>query len=428
MPFLSGLLNRPVRDGRGDIVGKCNDVYIDPVEGFPAVVAIGLWRQNQEFLISAVDLAELDSRIVLRERLRDLAMYEPRGDEIGLARQVMDRQIIDMHGRRVVRVHDLQLARTNGHYRVVGIDATPRAILRRLGLEGPANGILRALGLGRALSDGCIPWTQLDPVAIGPAGIPLKTDHTELSHMHPADLADIVEQLDQTAGGYLLSSLDADTAADILQEVEPESQASLIEHLDTEYAADILEQMPPDEAADLLGDLSEQRAAELLAHMEPVEAADVRELLAYADDTAGGRMTTEYLAIPPGLTAQATIEHLRAADPEIEGQYIYVTAQDRLVGLVTLRELIMARPDQPVTEFMTTPVICITADTPQEEVAAVLAKYDLLAVPVVDEANTILGVVTVDDVLDAMLPATWRKNLPPIRLGSGSGTLLNTQR
>ncbi|HMA35373.1 MAG TPA: PRC-barrel domain-containing protein, partial [Chloroflexia bacterium] len=169
MPFLSALLNRPVRDGRGEVVGKCTDVYVDPVEGYPAVVAIGLRRQNQDFLIAAVDIAELDEQtIVLRERLRDLAMYEPRGDEIRLAQQVMDRQIIDVHGRRVVRVHDLQLARTNGHYRLVGIDATPRAMLRRLGLEGPTNSILRLVGLRRALGDGCIPWTQLDPVAIGP--------------------------------------------------------------------------------------------------------------------------------------------------------------------------------------------------------------------------------------------------------------------
>src|SRR5689334_12216738 len=217
MPFLSELLNRPVRDGRSEVVGKCYDVFVDPVEGFPAVVAVGLRRQNQNFLIAAVDIAEMSEQgIVLRERLRDLAMYEPRGDEIGLAQQVLDRQIIDVHGRRVVRVHDLQLARTNGHYRLVGIDATPRAMLRRLGLEGPAGGVLRLVGMGRALGDGCIPWTQLDPVAIGPAGIPLKTDHNELGRLHPADLADIVEQLDQTAGGYVLASLDAETAADTL--------------------------------------------------------------------------------------------------------------------------------------------------------------------------------------------------------------------
>jgi magnesium transporter len=416
MPFLSALLNQPVRDGRGEIVGKCVDVFVDPVEGFPAVVAIALRRQNQDFMIAAVDIATLDDRrIALRERLRDLAMYEPRGDEIGLASQVMDRQIIDVHGRRVVRVHDLQLARTNGHYRLVGIDATPRAMLRRLGLEGVISGLLRLVGMGKVLGDGCIPWNQLDPVAIGPAGIPLKTDHTDLGHMHPADLADIVEQLDQQAGGYLLSSLDADMAADTLQEVEPESQASLMEQLDTERAADILDRMPPDEAADLLADLPEERAAELLAHMEPVEAADVRELLAYPEDSAGGRMTTDYLTISPDLTAMETIERMRRQASEVESQYIYVAEPDEhLVGVISLRDLIVSPPEAHVRDFMTTPVISVGADTPQEEVAAVLTKYDLLAVPVVDAEHKILGIVTVDDVLDALLPAGWRKNLPRI--------------
>ncbi len=420
MPFLSQLLNRPVRDRRGEVVGKCVDVLVDPVEGFPAVVALQLRRQNQDFLIAAVDIAELDDHgIVLRERLRDLAVYEPRGDEIGLAHQVMDRQIIDTHGRRVVRVHDLQLAPTNGHFRLVGIDATPRAMLRRLGLEGATSGMLRLIGLGKALGNGCIPWTQLDPVAIGPAGIPLKTDHKELGRMHPADLADIVEQLDQTAGGYLLASLDTDTAADTLQEVQPESQASLMEQLDTERAADILERMPPDEAADLLADLPEQRVAELLAHMQPIEAADVRELLSYAEDTAGGRMTTDFLTIGSEHTAADAIGRLRAEDPKVEANYLYVVDQDEhLHGVISLRALILAPPDSPVHAFMTVPVISVAADTPQDEVAAVLNKYDLLAVPVVDDDKRLLGVVTVDDVLDTLLPASWRKNAPRVVLSA----------
>lgn len=415
MPFLSELVNRPVRDGRGELVGKCTDVYVDPVEGFPAVVAIGLHRQNGDFLIAAVDISELDGgRIVLRERLRDLAMYEPRGDEIGLARQVLDRQIIDVHGRRVVRVHDLQLTRTNGHYRLVGIDATPRAMLRRLGLEGPAGSVLRLLGRKEALGDGCIPWSQLDPVAIGPAGIPLKTDHAALGRMHPADLADIVEQLDQAAGGYLLATLDAETAADVMEEVEQESQAGLIEQLDTERAADILELMPPDEAADLLADLPEGRAAELLARMEPGEAADVRELLAYPEDTAGGRMTTDLLMVGPDITAAQAVDRIRAT-AEVESYYIYVTEPDEtLLGVFSLRDLIVAVSDTPVREFMTTPVISVTSDTPQAEVAAVLTKYDLLAVPVTDDNHHILGIVTVDDVLDVLLPAGWKKNLPKL--------------
>ena len=415
MPFLSELIGRPVRDGRGEVVGKCSDVYVEAVAGFPPVVALGLARDGQQFQVAAVDLARLDhAGIALRERLRDLALYEPHGDEIGLARQVLDRQIIDVHGRRVVRVHDLLLERTNGHYRLVGVDSTPRAMLRRLGLERPTAGLLRTIRLGRALGDGCIPWNQLDPVAIGPAGIPLMTDHTDLARLHPADLADIVEQLDQTAAGYVLATLDADTAADTLQEVDDEMQGSLLEHLDTERAADILERMSPDDAADLLGDLPELRAAEVLDRMEQDEAADVRELLAYPEESAGGHMTTDYLALPPELPVSAALANIRAATPEIDNvYYVYVTdPQEHLLGVLTLKDLVLADPEAELRTVMNARVVSVEADASEEEVAAVLNKYHLLAVPVVDDENRVQGIVTVDDVLATMLPDSVKRRLP----------------
>ena len=222
-------------------------------------------------------------------------------------------------------------------------------MLRRLGLERPTHGLLRSVGLGKALGDGCIPWNQLDPVAIGPAGIPLKTDHTDLERMHPADLADIVEQLDHTAAGYVLSTMDAERAADTLQEVDEDMQGSLLEHLDTERAADILERMSPDEAADLIGDLPEGRAAEVLDRMELDEAEDVRELLAYEEDTAGGHMTTDYLALPPTLPVAAALANIRAATPEVDNvYYLYITDPDeRLLGVLTLKACSWPRPRQP---------------------------------------------------------------------------------
>lgn len=415
MPFLSEIIGRPVRDGRGEIVGKCSDVYVDPVAGFPQVIALGLHRDGQEFMVAAVDLARLDQQAIeLRERLRDLALYEPHGDEIALARKVLDRQIIDVHGRRVVRVHDLLLERTNGHYRLVGVDPTPRAMLRRLGLEGPTSGLLRAVRLGKVLGNGCIPWNELDPVAIGPAGIPLKTDHTELSRLHPADLADIVEQLDHSAAGYVLSTLDADTAADTLQEVDEEMQGTLLEHLDTERAADILERMSPDEAADLLGDLPEVRAAEVLERMEQDEAEDVRELLAYHAESAGGHMTTDYLALAPDLPVAAAFANIRAASPELDNvYYVYVTdPEEHLLGALSLRQLILADPEASLHTVMTAPAISVEADAGEAEVAAVLNKYHLLAVPVVDADNRLQGIVTMDDMLDTMLPEAVKRRLP----------------
>ncbi len=418
MPFLSELLNRTVYDSRNEPVGKCVDVYVNADEGFPAVVAIGLLRDGQEYLISALDLARMDRKgIVLNGRLRELTLYEPQGGEIGLARQVLDKQIIDINGRRVVRVNDLQFAYVNGKYRLVAVDATPAGLARRIGLEKPINNLLKTLGVRN--QRGIIPWNQVDPTSIGPEGVSLKVSRYDLEKMHPADLADIVEQLDVEAGDYLLATLDTEFAADTLQEIEdPERQVAAIESIEPERAADILEAMDPDEAADVLGDMPAARAADLLSRMDQEEAEDVRELLAYPEESAGGIMTTDFIAIPHNLTAGQVIERLRqmARDREAEGiHYLYITDDlDRLVGVVSLWDLITADPDRPVTSFMTSPVIYVRATDSREEVAAVLAKYNLLAVPVVDSDNRILGIVTVDDVIEAVIPGAWKRRLPRV--------------
>ncbi|MFL5733585.1 MAG: magnesium transporter [Chloroflexia bacterium] len=400
MPFLSELLNRTVRDSRNEAVGKCVDVYVDPGEGFPAIAAIGLQREGQEHLISALDLLRMDHRgIVLSGRLRDLMLYERQGDEIGLARQVLDRQIIDINGKRVVRVNDLQFTYTSGRYRLAAVDASPIGLARRLGMDRAFNRLLR---IGGRTSGGLIPWDQVDPTAIGPAGVPLKVARNDLAQMHPADLADIVEQLDIEAGDYVLSTLDTELAADTLQEIEPERQASALESIEPERAADILEAMEPDEAADVLGDISADRAADLLSRMDQEDAEDVRELLAYPEESAGGIMTTEYLAIPAGLTAEQTIELLRKLAPDAETiYYLYVTdEQETLLGVISLRGLIVSPPDRPVKDFMVAPAIRVHATDSREEVAGVLSKYNLLAVPVTDSSGHMLGIVTVDDAID----------------------------
>jgi CBS domain-containing protein/sporulation protein YlmC with PRC-barrel domain len=403
-----------VYDSRNEAVGKSVDVYVNPDEGFPAVAAVGLQRGGQEFLLSAADLARMDHRgIVCTGKLRDLTLYEPRGGEIGLARQVLDKQIIDITGKRVLRVNDLQFTYANGKYRLVAVDASPVGLARRVGLERPINRLLKVLGSND--QRGWIPWDQIDPTAIGPAGVPLKVARQDLAEMHPADLADIVEQLDSEAVDYVLSTLDTEVAADTMQEIEPELQASSFENLEPERAADILEAMDPDEAADVLGDLSAARAADLLSRMDQEGAEDVRELLAYPEDSAGGIMTTGYIAIPADLTAAQTLGRVREIHPSAEAAYyLYVTEPDEtLIGVISLRDLVVAEPTDVVRDFMTTPVIQVQASDALEDVAMVLAKYNLLAVPVTDSHGRMLGIVTVDDALESVIPAPWRRRRPP---------------
>jgi Mg/Co/Ni transporter MgtE len=237
--------------------------------------------------------------------------------------------------------------------------------------------------------------------------------------MHPADLADIMEDLMQVNSGaidYIFSTLDPEVAADTMQEIDEDMQAPVLESIEPERAADILEDMDPDEAADVLGDLSAARAADLLSRMDHDEAEDVRELLAYPEDSTGGIMTTAYIAIQADLTAEQTLLRLRELAPDAEDiYYLYVTEPDEtLVGVISLRDLVVAQPDTHVRDFMTTPVIQVRSTDSLEDVAAVLAKYNLLGLPVTDADGKMLGKVTVDDALDAVIPGAWKRKMPRV--------------
>jgi len=236
----------------------------------------------------------------------------------------------------------------------------------------------------------------------------------KLHELHPADLADIVKDLNRLESGQLLDTLDVQHLADTLEEVEPEFQAELVEHMSNEKVADVLEEMEPDEAADLLGDLPKGRKEDLLALMEKEDADDVRKLLAYPEESAGGIMTTEYASIHPNLTATEAIQVLRGMADEVETMfYVYVVdEEEHLVGTFSLNNLIFAPPGQLVSEFMTDRIITVNLTDDQETVAQTVAKYDLLAVPVVDDENRLHGIVTADDALDKIIPTAWKKRLP----------------
>jgi Mg2+ transporter MgtE len=214
--------------------------------------------------------------------------------------------------------------------------------------------------------------------------------------------------------GQFLAALDVEHLADALEEVEPEFQASLVAGMSDEKMADVLEEMEPDEAADLLADMPKGRKEGLLALMEKGDADDVRKLLAYPEDSAGGIMTTEYAAIRPDLAAAQAIEALRAMADEVETMfYVYVTdEEDHLLGVFSLNNLIFASPGAMVKDFMAERVISVNLTDDQETVAQTVAKYDLLAVPVVDEQNRLHGIVTADDALDKVVPTAWKKRLP----------------
>ncbi|MGZ6372379.1 MAG: magnesium transporter MgtE N-terminal domain-containing protein [Candidatus Limnocylindria bacterium] len=415
MLFLSKLVGRPVKDRDGDVFGKVRDLIVALGERYPPVTGLVVRvAGDRDIFLPWSDVEEITTDGArLRTTLIDMATFRQRPNEIRLWLDLLDKQIVDVEDRKIVRVNDIQLAPVDGRLRLVAVDVGLAGILRRLGLSGPGERLGRALHLE---VENYIEWEDVDPVESSVSSLKLRVPHAALATLHPADVAHIVEQLAPRDRAGILAALDDERAADVLEELAADDQVDILEALSPEKAADILEEMGPDEAADLVADLSEERQEQLLNLMEPDEASDVRELLAYGEETAGGLMTTDFITVTPEMTAEQVIERLRELHPDADQvYYLYVTDADGLlVGTITLRGLIVARPETPVREFMRPEPISVAVDLDAEQVGAAIARYNLLALPVVDADGRLQGIVTVDDALERALGEGWRKRLPEI--------------
>jgi len=409
MPYLSEIRRSKVVDPAGAEIGRLLDVAVVPKDQFPAVQWAILRAPDGERIVRWADLERTDGQYRLKATAVPPAAGELPPEALRLGRDLLDKQIVDTHGAKVVRVNDLQLEDKGGQLLLVGADVGLRGILRQIGGERAAE---RIAGLiGRKLPRGTIPWHLVEPLESKQQNVRLTLPHQKLALLHPADIADIVEEMTADERRVVFDELDVETAAEALGEVDPEMQASIMGDLDQERAADILEEMDPDEAVDLLQDLPEDRREELIELMEEEEGADVEELLAHDENSAGGIMTTDFLALPRDLTAGQAIDRLRELQPDPAlVYYLYVVdAEGRLDGNLSLRDLVVARPETALTAIMNPNVLRVEADVPKEEVASLIAKYDLLALPVVDARRVLLGTVTIDDVIELMMPRGWKK-------------------
>ena len=409
MRFLSEIMKKTVIDLDGNKIGKFKDFVVSVNILYPLVEAISIRTSaKKDILVSWEDVDHINKDIKLKVKFEDIKVYNLKKRDIKLVEEVLDKQVVDLEGKKIRRINDLQLSTTRGYYRLIGVDISFKGILRRLGLEKIAS------GLKINLQEDYISWMDVDVLESDISRLKLKVPEYSLKKLHPADIAEIVDQLSINDSITILNSLDDEIAADALEEISPERQVSLFEEMETKRAADILEEMSPDDAADLIGELSEDRAQELLDLMDPEEARDVESLLKYPEDTAGGIMTTEFAAVKEGLTARQTLNTLRKMAGEVESiYYIYVLSNfNSLVGVMSLRELLLAEPEQKITEFMHRDIISVDVMEEEHDVAKKIAKYNLLAVPVVKDENKIQGVVTVDDAIDIVLPTAWKKHVP----------------
>ena len=409
MLYLSQVLGRPIRDLEGERVATVKDVLVRlGADDHPPVTGLVARYRRRDFFLSRWRVAELnESGVRLNSDILDLRPFVRREGEVLLARDVLDKQLIDVDGKRVVRVNDVQIIETGKDWRVTGADVSLQGLWRRLAPSG---------FVGTRTTVEVLDWADVGYLATDAATVQLKSSSDKLARLHPVEIARLAEALSYHHGSEVVESLDDETAAETLEEMPAEHQARILSDMDEERAADILEWMSPDEAADVLGDLPEEKAEELLGLMESPEQADVVELLPYEDDTAGGLMTTEFVTLPRELTVGEALARLRemAETPNMI-YYLYVVEKEdswRLCGVIALRSLILADPAMPLEEVMRTKFQRASADEPAIEVAQRIAEYNLLALPVVDESEEILGIITVDDAMEILLPKDWRQRLP----------------
>ena len=416
MAFADGFISELV--GRRALVnelpiGRVSDFLVkNPEDTFPKIDGLVIKTSRGPRFAPIDTVADVDNDGNIALTLTPKEPAPPDSQSLYLISDLLDKQIVDVDGRKVVRINDLEIANTAGVLRVVAADVGVSGLLRRLGLKSIGKRLMPALydRIPRTM----IAWDSVAPIRdVNPSQIQLVKE-SKLARLHPSELAEIITDLSAREAAAVIHQLDDETAADALEHLDADTQKAIIRDIGTERAADIIEEMDSDDAADLLGELPEEHQTELLAEMNEYTADELRELVKYAENTAGGLMTTDYLWIFAHRTAESTIKKIREIGPEFEFiYYLYVVDnEDTLLGVLSLRTLLLALPDAFIDKIMDTDIVTVHPDATGEDVAATIARYDLMACPVVDDRGKMLGIVTVDDAIDAIVPEGFAKKLP----------------
>lgn len=410
--FLSSLLYNKLYDKDSNALGKITDLAVLDDEQLPGIVAVSVKKKDKSTLCikwKNVDIYEQDNG-KLHISCSSTAEYS-QNNLIYLSRDLLDKQIVDINGRKVVRVNDLRLAEINGILKVVAVDIGFTGLLRRLSIERGVKSFFKLFK--KNLHDELITWDNVEPLKLGTDKLTLTVPYKKLASLHPADIADILESLDSKYRSEVFQALDDETAANTLEEIEPDIQANLLESVNEDKASNILDNMDNDEIADIFDDMEEDRVENLLHHMEKEDADEIRTLMKYEDTTVGSLMNTEFISFSPGLTVQETINELRLLQPSSDvTYYLYVVdGLRRLMGVVSLRDLITSQPSTKLSEIMDTQVITVKDNDRVDYVTEIITKYDLLAIPVINDKNVMVGMAILNDIVDEVLLPRWKRRL-----------------
>jgi magnesium transporter len=408
--YATELMGAEAYDAQGNFVGRVREFFIEPAQATNRLSHFLLSRGRFQPLIARYDqvatFAPGTMRLSVSERA--LQLYEPNESLLAVRKDLLDQQIIDTLGRKVVRVNDVDLAeqRTNGNVelRVTQVDVGLPGAVRRL-LQGVVSpGMIRKLQ--RKLPQKAIRWEFVNLIESDPLRrVKLRITHEKLEDLHPADLAEIVEDLSAAERQGIIASLDEETAAAVLAELDERLTTQIVEKMDPEKAADILEEMAPDAAADLLADLPRETSEELLEEMPGQEADEVRELLAFDPSTAGGMMNPEFVFVGESSRREEVLAWIRGLDLNLDqlDSIVLLDSEAEYSGTVSVARLLLASPEQTMAELRSDPLLSIAADSDEKDVFELFDKYNLRMLTVIDEEKRPIGTVTVDDVVSRLV-------------------------
>jgi CBS domain-containing protein/sporulation protein YlmC with PRC-barrel domain len=401
---LTALLGIPVTDAQGQLRGRLKDIAVATGPDAGKVAGLVLKSRTGLWIVPAQEVIETPAGTLEVRSASALVPLKDEGNFLFLQRDLVDRQIIDINGRKVVRVNDVDL-----EWVMQGDSRLLRVAEVEVGLRGAFRRVFKGLlpratleSLSRKFRYRGIPWHFVDVIEVDPARrVKLRIEHERLAEMHPSDLAEILEDLAPAERDAVFTSLDEEVAAETLEEVDPKLQKSLLEKLDEERIADIVEEMDPGAAADLLAELSEEQSDAILEEMEPEERQEVAELLEFDEKSAAGAMTTDFVAVNVNATVANAVQALRAfdGDPESVTEIYLLDEKKVLRGAIPLARLVMAQPDTRLSVLAEPRILSCPADTRQDELAEIFDKYNLHALPVVDSQTRMVGVVHADHVI-----------------------------
>lgn len=405
----TNILCKKIYDEFGYNLGILKDVYVTTEDGYPRIIGYRLKKDGVVYNYEFRDISFYDDGGKIVIKTKGSKEILPRTYSYLLSKHLLDKKIVDINGKQVVRVDDLRIAKIAGEYRVVAVETGPLAKYRRMGIGWLAKFIYKVLR--KDYDDTVLMWDDVESLEMINNNLKLQIPYKKLSKLHPADLADILEELDSKSRKQVFESLDEDLAADTLEELDQEYKGTIIKELSESKAAELLENMPSDEIADLLDELDEEEREKILVNLEKEDADEVKELLEYEDETVGSIMAKDFISLNLDVTVKDTVDILKEMKPDEEVMYyIYITdSKDKIKGMVSLRELILSSGESKLKDIMDTNLNLLKHEDYIGQAVELANKYDLLSIPVVDEDEKLIGIVIIHDIVDEYLYPAWKK-------------------